>query len=167
MDLAIVADTHVPSREPAVPEWVVDRVTAADHAIHVGDFDAPDVLERFREWAPELTAVHGNMDPATLELPSVATLDVEGARFVVTHGTGDPDRYRDRVVGVARDHGAADLRTVAVAGHSHELLDETRDGVRLLNPGSATGAAPADEATMLTAAVEDGAVDVTVHREEG
>jgi putative phosphoesterase len=167
MDLAIVADTHVPSREPAVPDWVVEHVEAADHVVHVGDFDAPEVLERFREWAPALTAVHGNMDPATLELPSVATLDVEGVRFVVTHGTGDPEGYRDRVVGVARDHAAADLTTVAVGGHVHQVLDETRDGVRLLNPGSATGASPAEAATMLTASVADGGVDVTVHREDG
>jgi len=167
MELAIVADTHVPSREPAVPDWVVERVEAADRVVHVGDFDAPDVLERFRGWAPTLTAVHGNMDPASLELPAVATLDVEGTRFVVTHGTGDPAGYRDRVVGVARDHAAADLTTVAVGGHVHEVLDETHEGVRLLNPGSATGASPAEAATMLTVSVADGDVDATVHRAEG
>jgi len=33
---------------------------------------------------------------------------------------------------------------------------------RLLNPGSATGAAPADGATMLTAAVGDGDLEITV-----
>jgi predicted phosphodiesterase len=34
-----------------------------------------------------------------------------------------------------------------------------------MNPGSATGARPAREASMLTATVTDGDLDVTVHRE--
>jgi hypothetical protein len=39
------------------------------------------------------------------------------------------------------------------------------DGVRLLNPGSATGARPATRTTMLTVTVDGDTVDVTVHEE--
>ena len=48
-----------------------------------------------------------------------------------------------------------------------ELFEEAEefDGptVRVLNPGSATGADPADRATTMTADVEDGEIDVTLH----
>jgi hypothetical protein len=42
-------------------------------------------------------------------------------------------------------------------------MDEMVDGIRLLNPGSATGASPARTVSIMTADVENGAVDVSVH----
>lgn len=162
--VAIFGDTHVPSREPSIPDWVRDRVAAADHAVHVGDYDSPEALGAVREMAGDLTAVHGNMDPGTLDLPSVATLDVGSVRFVVTHGTGDPAGWEERVADVAQAH-AGEGTTVGVAGHTHEVVDSERAGVRLLNPGSATGAAPATAATMLTVDVAGDEFAVEVHRE--
>ena len=38
--------------------------------------------------------------------------------------------------------------------------------MRFLNPGSATGAAPAERATMLTVEVDDGEVDVTAYEDD-
>ncbi|MFC6940128.1 metallophosphoesterase family protein [Salinirubellus sp. GCM10025818] len=161
MRLAVISDSHVPSREPSIPEWVLDQCREADHVIHAGDFDAPETLETVREASPELTAVHGNIDP-DLGLPSVATLDVEGVRFVVTHGTGDIEGYEECVAGTVAAN-AASGPTVGVSGHTHEVMDREVDGYRLLNPGSCTGASPADSTTMMAASVEDGSVDVTVH----
>jgi hypothetical protein len=51
-----------------------------------------------------------------------------------------------------------------VAGHTHELLDREVDGVRVLNPGTATGASPASEATLMRLDVEDGSFSVDVCR---
>ena len=161
MRLTIIGDSHVPSRAPSVPEWVLERCREADHVLHTGDYDSPEALESVREMSPELTAVHGNMDP-DLGLPSVATLDAGGVRFVVTHGTGDIAGYEERVAG-AVDANAADGPTVGVSGHTHQVMDREVDGYRLLNPGSCTGASPASETTIMTATVEDGSVDVTVH----
>jgi hypothetical protein len=171
MEVAIVSDTHVPDREREIPAPFRERIRAADHAIHAGDFTAPEVLAEVRDLAADLTAVHGNVDP-DLGLPSVASVEVGGVTFVVTHGHVDPvtgDRARgregwlDAVAGAARDRGGDGDPLVAVGGHSHRLTDAVHDGVRTLNPGSVTGADPASAATMLTAAVEDGAVDLTVH----
>lgn len=162
-EVAIVGDTHVPSRAGAIPAWVRERVAGADHSIHVGDFDAAETLATVEDLAAGLTAVAGNMDPAGLELPRVATLDVEGVRFVVTHGTGAPANWADRVAATAREHGG-DGATVGVAGHTHQVVDREHDGVRLLNPGSATGAAPATEASMLTATVAGEDLTVEAHR---
>ncbi|MCU4751299.1 metallophosphatase family protein [Halobacteria archaeon AArc-curdl1] len=57
-----------------------------------------------------------------------------------------------------------DRPVVGVSGHGHEIEDESHNGVRVLNPGSATGVGPADgTATMMTAEVSDSRIDITVH----
>lgn len=158
MTLVVCGDTHVPSRVEALPEWLLDALADADQVVHVGDFDSRSAYETVRDAAANLTAVAGNMDPSGLELPSVETVTHDGVRFVVTHGTGDLDSYRERVLAVGREHDA----DVVVAGHTHEVLDETVDGMRFLNPGSATGAAPAARASLYEVAVEDGGLDVVL-----
>ena len=174
MDVAIVSDTHIPSRATRIPEAFRERIQAADHVIHAGDFDAESTVADVQALAQSLTAVRGNMDP-NVGLPEVATVELGGVEFVVTHGTGSKRGYEDRVANVVREHGSDETasgardtavgapdRLVGVAGHTHEVLDTVHGGVRLLNPGSVTGAAPASRATMMTATVEDGAVDLTL-----
>lgn len=162
MRVAILSDTHIPSRARALPEWVGEEIERADHTIHAGDFDAPGAFETIDGLADSLSAVRGNMD-GQLDLPAVVTVDLGGVRFVVTHGTGSIEHYETRVAEIVTEH-AADP-TVGVCGHTHQLMDTTVDGVRLLNPGSATGALPASANSMLVAEVEDGEVDLTVHEE--
>ncbi|MFB6096853.1 MAG: metallophosphoesterase family protein [Haloferacaceae archaeon] len=163
MEVAIISDTHVPSRSPGIPPWVRERVGAADHTIHAGDFDSAAALETVTELADgDLTAVAGNMD--RLDLPETARVVLGGVEFVVHHGTGDLAGYRERVVEAVRSARNRE-GAVGVCGHTHEHTDEVVRGVRLLNPGSATGADPAEAATMMTARVGDGRLDVTLHRE--
>jgi putative phosphoesterase len=164
MELAIISDTHVPGRASGIPDWVRERVEGTDHVIHAGDYEAPAVVEEVRSLAGgAFTGVRGNVDPASVDLPDVATVECGGVEFVVTHGTGNRLGYEDRVVAAVREHGGDDA--IGVAGHTHEHLDEVHDGVRILNPGTATGARPGTETTMLTATVADGDVDVTLHSE--
>lgn len=160
MDVALISDTHIPSRASRIPEGFRERIEAADHVVHAGDFDSEGALSNVRALAARLTAVGGNMDPR-IGLPDRATVELGGVTFVVTHGTGSKRGYEDRVANIVREEGGEDA--VGVAGHTHELMDATHGGVRLLNPGSATGAAPAERATMLTATVQDGELAVTVH----
>lgn len=157
-EVAVVADTHLPAAGPGLPDWVADHVEAADHVLHAGDFLTPQAQFRLRVLAGgEMTAVQGNRDPS-LPLPDVATYEADGVRFVLTHGDGlgRGATYRAALADLAADHDA----DVAVGGHTHTLLDATVDGVRVLNPGSATGATPAEAPTMQTVACEDGTVDV-------
>ncbi|MFC6768833.1 metallophosphoesterase family protein [Natrinema soli] len=163
--IAIIADTHVPSRESAVPEWVVEELRDADRTIHAGDFDSRRTYDRIDAMANgALTAVRGNTDPPTIDVPHAATLEADGVTFVVTHGAGSPAGWHQRVAGTARSE-APDSDSVAVGGHIHEVVDTTVDGVRVLNPGSATGAAPADRATMHVATVENGDLTVELRTE--
>jgi len=154
--IAILADTHIPSRRAALPGFVREELREADLAIHAGDFDSQAAHESIVDLAGDLTAVTGNMDPV-LDLPRVATRTAGGVTFVVTHGTGSPAGYEDRVAGIVREHDAA---AVGVAGHTHDVLDTEVAGVRLLNPGSATGAAPAARATMYRAIARNGELEV-------
>jgi putative phosphoesterase len=161
MQVALISDTHIPSRARRMPDAFRERVRSVDTVVHAGDFDSESALADIRHLARELVAVSGNMDPR-IGLPAVATVERGGVEFVVTHGTGPSRGYESRVAETAHEHADTD-DPVAVAGHTHEALDTTRDGVRILNPGSATGAAPADRTTMLTATVAGGSLDVELH----
>ncbi|MFB6161102.1 MAG: metallophosphoesterase family protein [Haloferacaceae archaeon] len=161
VEIALVSDTHVPSRAPSIPAWVEGRLRDADHVVHAGDFDTAEAFERVVTLARELTAVRGNTDRVT-DLPEVATVERGGVTFVVTHGAGSRRGYERRVANTVRSHGGPDA--VGVSGHTHEPMDERVEGVRLLNPGSATGAAPASEPTMAVATVADGDLTVEFHR---
>ena len=181
--IAIISDTHVPTREPAIPAWVVAEIEQADHTIHAGDFESIGAYERIVDLTDgDLTAVLGNVDPAMLDVPQTATLEVDGVTFVVTHGDGSSGTWSERVVETAREHAGADADTtlVAVAGHTHQVVDTTvtfddprradsedelARPVRVLNPGSATGAAPTTVETMFVATVDDGTLSVE-HRTE-
>ena len=160
MNVAVLSDTHIPSRAHRIPDAFREHVRTADHVVHAGDFDSKGALADMRDLAPELTAVSGNMDPR-VGLPSVATVELGGVTVVVTHGTGSHHGWHDRVANVVREE--AEEPRVGVAGHTHEVVDTVHNGVRILNPGSATGAAPAERTTMMTAEVVDGELDVTVH----
>jgi len=165
MRVAVISDTHIPSRASELPEWVVEEVETADHVVHAGDFDSPDAYERVRELAPELTAVTGNMDPQNLGLGAVETVELGGVQFVVTHGTGPLEGYRNRVANTVAEHAAADLPTVGVSGHTHQVMDRELDGYRVLNPGSATGAAPSSTTSMMVVRVADGDLDVELREQ--
>lgn len=160
MRIAIVSDTHIPSRASSIPEWIVEELRTADHVIHAGDFDSPEGFERVEESVARLTAVAGNMDPGNLGLAAVETVELGGVRFVVTHGTGPPQGYEDRVGDTVAKHAAPNGMTVGISGHTHDVMDEELAGHRVLNPGSATAAAPASRSTMMVAEAVDGDVDV-------
>jgi putative phosphoesterase len=161
MEVALIADTHIPSRAGEIPDPFAERIRAADHVVHAGDFDSEGAFANVRAMAGSLTAVSGNMDRG-LGLPDVRTVKRGGVEFVLTHGTGPKHDYRERVADTVRANASTD-DAVGVAGHTHEVLDTRQGGVRLLNPGSVTGASPATRATMMTATVEDGHLAVSVH----
>jgi hypothetical protein len=162
--LAIVSDTHIPARASEIPDWVVEAVRSADAVIHAGDFTSQAAYDRVLDLAGgNLTAVAGNMDDHGLGLSQTDTLELAGHEFVVTHGTGSPAGYEDRVREAAT-RAASVEDPIAVAGHTHSVLDDD-DGIRILNPGSATAAPPAAEATMMVASVTPETVEVTVRRE--
>lgn len=166
--IAVIADSHIPERARTIPGAFESEIASADRVVHAGDFTSAEALERVESLAGgPLTAVSGNMDPRSIDLPAVDRLSVEDVTFVVTHGTGSPRGYEERVATIVREHAGESTgeTVVGIAGHTHEVLDTIVDGIRLLNPGSVTGAAPASEATMLTVDVDGSDLSVAVHEQ--
>ena len=179
MEVAILSDTHIPKQAEQIPNQFREYIEQADYVIHAGDFGSKQAFADVRELAADLTAVYGNADPNDINLPSVASVTVSGVSFVVTHGmvnhieqavyssagsVYDRDDWLDAIADTARVRDDTDGRVVGVGGHSHEVEDELHEGVRVLNPGSATGVGPADgRATMMTAEVTDDDVNVTLY----
>jgi len=176
MELAILSDTHVPGQASGMPDGFRDYVRDADHVVHAGDFGSVSAFEEIAAMADDLTAVYGNADPVDIDLPAVASLETAGLTLVVIHGIVNPiERSVGSSEGVVFDREdwlaavaettryRADGPMVGVAGHSHEIEDVVHDGVRVLNPGSATGVGRAETASMMTATVDEGELAVTVH----
>lgn len=120
--IGLISDTHGLLRAEAE-----QALRGADHIIHAGDICAPEILEALTRIAP-LTAVRGNNDhgPWAERLPVTARLRFGRVEILAIHDLA--------TLGMApRATGAQ----VIVAGHSHKPKVETRDGVLVVNPGSA------------------------------
>lgn len=93
--------------------------------IHAGDINNRGVLEELRQIAPT-TAVRGNMDLGNWadELKAVERLELNGRSIVVVHNLMHLDLFKEQA-------------DVVVYGHTHRYAKETRNGILLVNPGSA------------------------------
>lgn len=156
MQLAIVADTHMPKGARALPADCVAALRAADLIVHAGDFVRAEVLDELRRHG-EVAAVHGNVDEPALRAALPAALELElpgGARLAVVHDAGP---RAGRLARMRRRFPRADA---VVFGHSHIPLHETdpADGFQLFNPGSPTERRRAPRHTMGLARVAEGRI---------
>lgn len=148
MTVALLSDTHIPGQKERLPAAFRERVEAADHVIHAGDFGSKETLADVHSLASNLTAVYDNADPDDIDLPGVASAAVGGVTFVVLHGIVNPVQRavsssegvvmnRDDWMSAVADTtwARADEPMVGVAGHTHNVEDTVHDGIRLLNPG--------------------------------
>lgn len=119
--IGLISDTHGLLRPEALK-----ALSGVSHIVHAGDIGSPDILDELRKLAP-VTAVRGNNDedPWAVDVPERAALDIGGVRVLVIHDVKTLDAQ------TARDF------QVVVAGHSHRPLIEQRNGLLLVNPGSA------------------------------
>lgn len=151
MKIAILSDTHGLLR-PRVLEFL----KTADVILHGGDINRQSIVDELRQYAP-LYVVRGNNDKEWAEgLPHHLTMTLGGLRFFMVHN---------------KKELPADLTDVDVVvfGHSHKYLQEEKDGVLWLNPGSCGPRRFHQEITLMMADVEDGKITVekiTIPHEE-
>ncbi len=105
-----------------------------DLILHTGDVEENWVLEYLSHFG-ELHVVRGNMD--YLDLPKFQVIDTEIGRILLIHGHQvHPRGNRDQLSALGRSAGAG----IVVSGHTHRPFIEERNGIVLVNPGTATGA---------------------------
>jgi putative phosphoesterase len=120
--VGLISDTHGLMRPQAL-----EALQGCDYLIHGGDIGKPEILETLKTIAP-LTVVRGNNDTDDAwasDVPYEAVLRIGEVAIYTTHILADvPKSLPD------------DVRVV-VTGHSHRPLQQVRDGVLFINPGSA------------------------------
>ena len=142
MRLAILSDTHGLRR----PE-VLEQLKTADAILHGGDINKQSIVDQLRQYAP-LYVVRGNNDKEWAEsIPHDLTVTLGGVTFCMVHN---------------KKELPADLSgvNVVVFGHSHKYVQEEKDGVLWLNPGSCGPRRFHQEITMMTAEVSEGTIRV-------
>lgn len=134
MLIGVLADTHdrLPAIDAAMELFARSQVEAV---IHAGDFVAPFAMKRVTAFAGPLYATFGNNDGEREGLRKVfpelqdGPVHVElGGRAVLVHHFIDWCAPAD----VARAE-------IIITGHTHETMNEHRDGKLFLNPGECCG----------------------------
>ena len=142
MKIAILSDTHGLLR-PAV----LEQLKTADVILHGGDINRQSVVDALRQYAP-LYVVRGNNDKAWAEdIPHDLTVTLEGVTFYMVHNKKE----------LPADLTGVD---VVVFGHSHKYVQEEKDGILWLNPGSCGPRRFHQEITMMVAEVAAGEIRV-------
>lgn len=132
--IGVLSDTHIHGQARELPPEVLAlfRAEGVELILHAGDISALAVLDQLRACAP-VEAVRGNVEESDVveTLPTQRAIAVGGCAIGMVHNLGARARYARtarRLFPNAR---------VVVFGHSHIPYLEDRDGLLLLNPGSA------------------------------
>ena len=130
MRIGVLSDTHGMRGKLSNALMRMEAEGPVDALFHLGD--GYDDLVSLKVALPPVYQVAGNCDTCrtdTLNLVSLA-----GTRFLLTHGHLQRVRYElDTLYAFALRQKAQ----VALFGHTHEQHMEQRDGILLLNPGTA------------------------------
>ena len=154
MRVVVLSDTHAPRFWKRCPASVRPYLERADLVLHAGDVCTAAVLDELAGYAP-VRVVQGNNDGpdvAAWGATETAEFDVDGLRVAMVHDSGPRVGRLDRL---RRRFPAAQL---VVFGHSHIPLDETGEGLRIVNPGSPTDKRRQPHGTLALLDIRDGAV---------
>jgi len=134
MRIGVIADTH--DRLPMIDRGLaVLRRRSPDALVHAGDIVAPFAARRLLAWTGPLHVIFGNNDGERKILKEVLPqiqdgplwVEADGKRILVHHFVGWCP---------ASDIARADI---VITGHSHEVVNEQRDGKLFVNPGECCG----------------------------
>ena len=134
MIIGVLSDTH--DRLPAIDAALaVFARHGVETVLHPGDLVAPFAAKRLLAWKGPLHVTYGNNDgerkglknalPQIQDGPLI--IDLAGKKILLHH-------YLDWCA-------PADLAKaqIVVTGHTHETVNEVRDGKLILNPGECCG----------------------------
>lgn len=158
MKIGVISDTHLRGYDERLARILHEPFRDVDMIMHAGDLVDEAVLDIF---APrDVRAVCGNMDPPSVRdiLPEYLLLEIEGYKVALIHGWGSPFGIERRLL---EKVGMVDC---LIYGHTHQPMNEKRDGVLFFNPGSATDRrfANADTVGIITFGAEITAEIITL-----
>jgi len=120
--VGVISDTHGMMRPQALA-----ALEGSDLILHAGDVGTQQIFDALRNIA-QVIAVEGNIDVGrwSPRLPPFVRVDCEAVNIYMLH-----------VIDHLDIDPAAEGIKVVIYGHSHKPLQEVRNGVLYLNPGSA------------------------------
>lgn len=129
----LVADTHSAPHVDAAKHIAAQKPT---HILHAGDIGDLGVLDKLAQLA-NVTAVRGNIDGHTADLPDVITIDVRDddgplVKLLLVHIAVYGPKLRGEIAKLAREEGVS----IVVCGHSHVPFLGRDKGFVIVNPGS-------------------------------
>lgn len=155
MKIAIIGDFHIPGRASRIPTKIENKLTREkpDLILCTGDLTNRETLEKLKNIS-NVKVVQGNMDKRPY--PEKVKKERDGEEIMVIHGNqAVPRGNKERLIYIAKENNA----DILISGHTHQLNVEEREGILLLNPGSATGAwsggGANPEPSFLTLKVQD------------
>jgi putative phosphoesterase len=118
--IGVISDTHGLLRSQAK-----EILRSCDRIVHAGDIDNPAILAELDQIAPT-TSVRGNMDsgPWANHLKTTERIQVGKWSILAVHNIAHLPSVLEDV-------------DIVIFGHSHKFLQEQRNGILYLNPGSA------------------------------
>ena len=133
--IGLISDTHIPTRYKQLPKSVLSTFEEVDLILHAGDLVSLSVADTLKTIAP-LKAVHGNMCKWQVKntFPEKLMIEVENLKIGLTHGSGGPSGYTNRLLQKFID----EKPDIIVSGHTHQPKAELVNGIMMLNPGSPT-----------------------------
>lgn len=151
--IGVISDTHIPGKAKSLPEAALRLFDAegVELILHAGDISALGVLNQLETYAP-VEAVQGNVETAEVvrTMPLTRELVAGGCAIGLVHDLGARQHY------VRNARRLFPTARVVVFGHSHIPLIEDRDGLLLLNPGSATDRRRQLRCTVALLTIADG-----------
>ena len=129
MRIIVISDTH---KKYSNLETIISKENGADLFIHLGDGEneASPFIDELQD---KFIFVSGNNDFASI-YPSEGEIIAEGKRIFFTHGHHYQVKWGyDRIIARAKSNKA----DILLFGHTHEAFKDYRDGLYIMNPGSA------------------------------
>jgi putative phosphoesterase len=149
--IGVISDTHLPRKAARIPDAALRHFEDVRLILHAGDLSIRAALDQLEAYAP-VEAVQGNVedDDIIRALPIKRQITVGGVLIGMVHILGDRTSRREAAL---REFPGA---RVVIYGHSHTPFVEDRDGVLLLNPGSATDRRTQPHCTIALLTITDG-----------
>ena len=136
MRIGILSDTHLPARIRSLDELGPSPATffsQTDLILHSGDLTSPIVLDWLEQFAPVLCSTGNNDSIPDHRCEDVHMLNIAGWKIGMVHSLGPRNRPTDVL-----QYAFPSPVDIMISGHTHQEALELRDGVILLNSGSAT-----------------------------